>query len=1023
MRRLALALTMLCLLAPAALARQWVLEVPPRLTARGVDLRACDALDTSGGGLDAARLRHLEVAQADHAPVVLQRVRDGATSAIELPVGSWDLETLPQGGTADLRTLCDARAAGDWPRALAALEAWLAAASDPRARAEGLLLRARWQGLSGDWNAADTTLEGAIALAPDLAADFIEAHLRTLDRRSDRRAGLVLAERLQVLRKDADPPRRAQALLLRARARSLLRDNAGSLADADAALALVGDGIHAAQARLLRGFAALRAGDRARAAGEFEAARARIESLAPGSLEHGAILAQQATLAGISGAADTLPRFDAALAVLRRTAGDTPLLGSAAMNAHLMAMQRRRFDAAEAYARESMAAFGRAAPGTLFYQQARTALADVLLRRAQFEDAEALFREALASAEAIDPSGYEALSTRLQLGQALMMQGRHAEALPLFDAVVDATGAAPADSPLRGTTLDADALGFRLHALVGLGRHAQARADGERALARYAALNRAGTIHAEVLLGIGEAARRSGDLAAAASAVEDALARYGATGAGAIQVAGAHFLRARIRRDAGDVDAALADYGAAIDGLERHRDVVGGDDDIRARWAAQYQDYYKEPLLLLARRGDAAGAATLEARYRAQLLRRLLAAPTESPDAWATAAASSPGAALAGDQALVSFVSTTDALVAFAWRRGSATPQLAVLPLPAIELATRIDRLRLLAARGDPLPASLAAFDAQSHALYLALFEPLLPVIGDAARWTLVADGALRRLPFAALAVSEAPAAPRLVEARALATAASPAVFARGKPRATSDAPVVAFGAVDPGQAAAGDALRHPDFLAPLPGARREVEGLATLYGDRARRFVGAAATEAAARTHAPAAAIVHFAVHGVLDARDPTRSFLALARGSGTTDDDGVLSAAELAGLRLPGSLVVLSSCETALGGDAGGEGLLGMSRALGAAGAAGVLGTLWRVPDAPTARLLLDFHARLHAGAPPDMALAQAQRAWLGRARDAGLADALRRALGSDAALPATAIAPFHWAGLVLEHVAEGP
>jgi CHAT domain-containing protein/tetratricopeptide (TPR) repeat protein len=1023
MRRRIAAIGLSCMLAPAAPAQQWIVDVPPRVSARGVDLRPGDAIDDPAGRLDAAALRRLEIERADRAPVPLRRIRAGGATSIALPVGAWDLETLPRAGSTELRGLLDARARRDWARALAALDAWIAAQSEPRLRAEGMLLRARWQALAGDWPAADATLEQAIALVPDAAADFIESHLRTLDRRSDRRAGLALAERLLQLRAGDAGPRRAHALLLRARARSLLRDNPGSLADADAALALAGDGLAAAQARLLRGFAALRGGDRARAAAEYDAARATIESLAPGSLEHGAILAQQATLAGITGAADTLPRFDGALAILRATAGDSPLLGSAAMNAHLMAMQRRRFDAAEAHARESLAAFAKGAPGTLFEQQARTALADVLLRRAQFDESEALFRQALAAADAIDPVGYEALSTRLQLGQVLLLQGRPADALPLFDAVLEATVAAAPGSPLRGTTLDADALGYRLHARVGLGRYADARADGERALARYAELNRAETIRAEVQLGIGEAAWREDLLDLARERADDAMARYASVGAGAIQLAAAHFLRARVRSAGGDIDGALADYGAAIDGLESHRAVVGGDDDIRARWAAQYQDYYKEPLLLLARRGDAAGAAGMEARYRAQLLRRLLASPDAAPAAWSTAGAANPADALAADQALVSYVSTRQALVLLAWRRGVGLPQVSVVPLRADELAAAVDRLRLLAAHGDPPPASVAAFDAQAQALYRDLFEPVLPSIDAARRWVVVPDGALRRLPFAALAIDPGPRPRRLVEARALATAASPAVFARAARRAEADPRVVAFGDVDPGLAPARDPLRHPDLAAPLPGARREVDGLLALHGARARGFLGAQATEAAVRANAPQATIVHFAVHGVLDPREPSRSFLALARGDGTPGDDGLLAADEIATLRLPGSLVVLSSCESALGGDAGGEGLLGMSRALGAAGATGVLGTLWRVPDAPTARLLLDFHARLRGGEPPDLALAQAQRAWLARSREAGLLESLRRAARLPDALPVAPASPFHWAGLVVEQGADPP
>jgi CHAT domain-containing protein len=409
----------------------------------------------------------------------------------------------------------------------------------------------------------------------------------------------------------------------------------------------------------------------------------------------------------------------------------------------------------------------------------------------------------------------------------------------------------------------------------------------------------------------------------------------------------------------------------------------------------------------------------LERRYRAQLLRRLLAAPEAAPAAWDGEV--DPASALARDQALISFVAGGEALIAFAWRAGDALPEVAEIALPAQVLSAEVDRLRLLSARGDAAAESIAAFDAQSLALYRKLFEPHLDTIGDAPRWTVVTDGALRRLPFAALAIDAGPVPRRLVEARALATAASPAVFARGAARPAADAAVVGFADVDPGLAPARDPSRHPDLATPLPGARREVTALAALHGARARSFVGSMATEAAARRHVPGAAIVHFAVHGVLDARDPARSFLALARGSGAAADDGMLSAAEIAKLRLPGSLVVLSSCESALGGDAGGEGLLGMSRALGAAGAGAVLGTLWRVPDAATAQLLVSFHQSLHAGQPADVALAMAQRGWLTRARDAGVLEALRQKLGTADALPDNAVQPFHWAGLSLELAAD--
>lgn len=1012
-------LVLLLVLAPGLSAQRLVLDVPQRVAGRGIDLRAGDVLERAEGGLDGATLRRLEVEQATRATVRLLRRRGDSVELLELPAGSWDLETLPERDAPRLAELPALRAARDWPRALEALARWTAAQEEPGVRAEGLLLRARWLALAADWPGADAVLEEAIAVAPEQAADFLEAHLRTLDRRVDRRVALALAERLVALRANDGPARQAHALLLRGRARSLLRDNAGAVADATAALALAPDSIDGAQARLLLGFSALRSGQRAEAGAALEQARERIAALAPDSLELAGIVAQQATLAGISGAEDTLPRFDAALARLRVLASDIPLIGTTAMNAHLMAMQRRRFDAAEAYAREALAALRRNAPGTLMEQQARTALADVLLRRAQFAEAESLFVAALAAGEAIDALSYETLSTRLQLGQTMLAQGRHEQAHAVFDTLIARIDDLPADSPVRGTSLDADARVYRMHARNGLGRHDEARADGEYAYARYEALARNETVRAETLTGMAESAWRGGDLGRARAEVEDALARYTQAGAGAIQRAGVHFLRARIRRDGGDIEGALADYEAAIDGLEAHRAVVGGDDDIRARWAAQYQDFYKEPMLLRARRGEADAAAALEQRYRAQLLRRLLADPDGAPAAWR--GEHSPGAMLQPDQALISFVSGSEALLAFVWRAGDEQPALTVIALPAQELGARVDRLRLLSARRDAPEGARLAFDAQSLALYRALFDPLQAQTDSATRWTLVADGALRRLPFAALAIEAGDSPRRLVEARSIALAASPAVYAQVPASADAEGAVVGFADVDPAHAPPRDATRYPDLAAPLPGARREVEALVALHGSRARAFLGAEATEAAARAQAPDAAILHFAVHGVLDASEPTRSFLALARGSGAADDDGRLSAAEIATLSLPGTLVVLSSCESALGGDAGGEGLLGMSRALAAAGAGAVLGTLWRVPDTATARLLEAFHRELREGTPPDLALAHAQRNWLARARAAGAWERLLDTLGLAEAPPPDAAQAFHWAGLVLEHRAE--
>ena len=112
--------------------------------------------------------------------------------------------------------------------------------------------------------------------------------------------------------------------------------------------------------------------------------------------------------------------------------------------------------------------------------------------------------------------------------------------------------------------------------------------------------------------------------------------------------------------------------------------------------------------------------------------------------------------------------------------------------------------------------------------------------------------------------------------------------------------------------------------------------------------------------------------------------------------EENGLLQAWEIfEQLRIDADLVTLSACETALGNDVAGEGLVGLTRAFHYAGARTVLASLWAVSDDSTSVLMTKVYAQLRAGATKDEALRQAQL------------DAIAR--------PATA-APFHWAAFTL-------
>jgi CHAT domain-containing protein len=180
------------------------------------------------------------------------------------------------------------------------------------------------------------------------------------------------------------------------------------------------------------------------------------------------------------------------------------------------------------------------------------------------------------------------------------------------------------------------------------------------------------------------------------------------------------------------------------------------------------------------------------------------------------------------------------------------------------------------------------------------------------------------------------------------------------------------------------------------------------LLGDRADR-ANVLAALAAAR-------IVHLATHGLVNETNPLYSAVALSPRAGA--DDGRLYARDLLDLDLHANLVVLSACETALGQQVKGEGVLGLAWSLFVAGAPASVVTQWSVADESTNVLMVEFHRRVAAGADKAEALRQAQLALLngydarsGRLRGVG---------GTADETPSKPdrgrLHPFYWAPFVL-------
>lgn len=265
------------------------------------------------------------------------------------------------------------------------------------------------------------------------------------------------------------------------------------------------------------------------------------------------------------------------------------------------------------------------------------------------------------------------------------------------------------------------------------------------------------------------------------------------------------------------------------------------------------------------------------------------------------------------------------------------------------------------------------------------LLEPVEPFLRHR-RVVVVADGALESLPFAALPLPsggpDCRKVPALLEDHEVVSLPSVATLLTqrrvlaGRPPAPGWLAVVADPAYDP--APASGQARHP-----LPASADEAKAIVKrLPAGKVLLVTGAAASRETVRGGALRGfRILHFATHGNYNADQPLLSALVLAEldSRGRRVPQGALHAHEIYGLDLPAELVVLSACETALGQDVPGEGLVsGLPRAFLYAGAARVIVSLWKVDDQRTRDLMVLFYQGLFdRKLPPDRALAEAQRA----------------------------------------------
>jgi len=296
--------------------------------------------------------------------------------------------------------------------------------------------------------------------------------------------------------------------------------------------------------------------------------------------------------------------------------------------------------------------------------------------------------------------------------------------------------------------------------------------------------------------------------------------------------------------------------------------------------------------------------------------------------------------------------------------------------------------------------SSVRARQAALESLSELVVSPAAEAVRDKIRVIVAADGSLQYVPFSllspdgqtalidshevvvvpsitALAAQRQAFADRVPATKTLAAIGDP-VFSHADPRLTDSSEDLASSADVSPENFLGLFDKQID-LSRLPFSAMEIEHIAGLVSDRQRLV--ATGFEATRENIVKGAVadyrFIHFGTHGLINARHPALSTLVFSLVDETgNSSNGFLRLHDIYNLELAADLVVLSACETGLGREIRGEGLVGLTQGFMYAGAKSVVASLWRVSDRATAELMTLFYRYLlEDGDSPASALRRAQ------------------------------------------------
>jgi CHAT domain-containing protein len=688
--------------------------------------------------------------------------------------------------------------------------------------------------------------------------------------------------------------------------------------------------------------------------------------------------------------------FQRALEGRQRTSGAEHAVTANTLLAYSRHLQRGGdLPAALAAAQRALDIYAKISPGTRLEASALHQLGLIHLARDRPGEAEAALRAALdVLKRVVGERHFLRAASLARLAEALEVQGRHDQAFAAYReaASILATAADRKARQEEERGSYAGVISFRRRVMSGFALAAfrqQEAGKGERA-----------ALAAEAF----EAVQR-GERPAAATAVGQMALRFAA----------------------GD-DALSALVRQSQDLAEQWREADGQLGAALAASKAEVPDAERAALRAELKRLDGEMAAT------AARLQREFPQYAQLTSGKPLAVSEAQGLLGPGEALLVYHVEEAETLV---WGLTAERVEWHRIKVSQAELEAEVGRLRRSLDIAELGKAGAEPFSLEAaHQLYRRLLGPLEPLVGPARQLLLVPSGPLTALPFNVLvtappkeAVPASPAGyrtadwlirrqglavlPSAASLRSLRAVAKPApaakpligfadpVFAlkvaatpaRPAPAPTGKGAVRSIAFAKAFKGAGVDLRALSESLVALPETADELKAVAASLGAAADDVVvGEAASERTVRSRDLAAyRVVYFATHGLVageveELAGPAEPALALTVPAEASEaDDGLLTASEVARLKLNADWVVLSGCNTAAGGKPGAEALSGLARSFFYAGARALLVTHWPVYSSAAVQLTTQTFEALKR--EPRLGRAEAlRRAMLALMDDAG-------------------------------------